>query len=285
MLKQMDKYILVPMIFLMAAVFLILAVIVYVDGYYIFTSTGNKKWLFDLVVIILFPMLTAWMGSAVKPETDTGDKIAAIAMMAVSQLTGFILFRVLGDIWILWMIVMGTVSIWTMVFSVSPVENNADVERKMRWVFAYLIFWAVMFFLFQENFLGGYGKKESNVLSLYGVLMQCIYFAVMILFAYRITDYLGKKHKMMKSMYLIHQAAYVNLMLRVIFGSMYWLGISPFPVCPPFTGVHGVVMDSMCMGILLQSHCENEDLSMLLEEENASFFSKKLVGEHFLLCK
>ena len=245
----------------MAIVSLFLTIITYVDSYSFFSYAGNKKWLFDAMVIIFFPMLTGWIGKELERDSGITNKIAASAVIITFQLMGFILFHTLGKVWVLWMIALGAISIGTMVFSVSEVKNNADVERKLRWVFAYLLFWVAIFFLFQDFSLTGFYRMGYSVLDSYVGILKYVYIALSVIFVMIITEYLGRERKAEKSMYLVKQAAYANLLLRAVLGTVNWMDLSPFPVRPPFVGVYGVIMDSVCMAILIKSGFENDELA------------------------
>lgn len=251
------KRLLTGLAVVMAAIGGFLALIVYVEGFSFFSEPGDKKWLFDLAVVILFPALAAWIGKILERDNTRENKIAAISVIAIFQIVCYLLFRPLGITWILWMILLGGVTLWSMIFSISEVTSTAEAESKMRWIFLYVLGWLSVLGLFRgydtERFYKTVGMKFDASMYIYVVLMVVL---VSVLW-----NYLGRNLRKDKSMYLIQEAAFANLVLRVIFGLSYWLGLSPFAANPPFVGIFGVVMDSVCIAILMKSDSENAALT------------------------
>jgi len=124
---------------------------------YIFGEKLPKKYLFDLVVIILFPALSSMVLASVKETASLAIKLTSAGEILLLTIIGYFLFYGLGYVWLVNMAVLNTVTISAGMYQIPAFAGKRNGSR---------IACMILYVLFHVILLTGLKKGTTGLACL-----------------------------------------------------------------------------------------------------------------------
>lgn len=114
-----------------------------------------------------------------------------------------------------------------------------------------------------QEFMSNRSNYLHNVLCYFGWGAALLIFVILVVFLISTRIMLGKNGKHHKN-YLIYNAAWWTIALRVIIGIPYSMGLLPIPIGLPLSGSIAVYMDTIMISLLICCFFENSEIDFVL---------------------
>lgn len=291
---------------------------VFTDATYINIGifTINKKYMFDPLLFLVFPIWTQCIFRGIREE---GYKVKSVfsasIQLLVLSLISFLFFMKLPNIWLIELAMIESIVIISAIKKYVWKQCAKKKGNTLALMGAYELFWCSLLSVFfrsgitisQYTYGNGWGEYQVNVRTLLGgaaalgkfemlssnptvldflanrnnYLFAGLYYGgwvaavviivVLITFVFATRRMLGK-HAVNNRNHLVYIAAWWTLVLRVILGIPYSLGILAMPVALPFAGKIGLYMDTIALGLLVWAAYEAKKI-------DKSFYKERLMAD------
>ena len=114
-----------------------------------------------------------------------------------------------------------------------------------------------------QEFMSNRSNYLHNVLCYFGWGIALLLFLILAIFLISTRIMLGKNGKYHKN-YLVYNAAWWMIALRVIIGIPYSMGLLPIPIGLPLSGDISLYMDTMAISVLIWCFFENREIDFVL---------------------
>lgn len=274
----------------------------------------NKKCVFDILMVLIFPSWTTFILRKVK-ENDFSVKAVFSGSMQILALTliGFLLYMRTSRIWIIELAVVNVVTLILAVRSYiwKTVQKKGNV---LALLILYGVVWIVLLAMFYHkgqsiyDYMGfaDLNSKNGYFFNIRKILENASFIgqSVVLLRNPYILQFLEGSHYLLPSILfylgwlpaillivvevvfmistagviiqnqqhdgrdIMLQTIWIGLFVRVLGGILYSFGV-PIPILLPFTGTVGIIVDTVCSGILILSFVFNklERYSELIEDK------------------
>lgn len=312
----------------LTSVMVILAIImeVYIMGISIFGNDriqiGNfrmyKKWFFDVVVVVFFPLLVLMLRQALEQEDSYRNRLSAGMSILFFTFAEVLFFGELGNAWMISMAIMNIITVTGFILNTSAaLEARRNERRKV--AAEYILVWIFLIIVRGNLYEGNWNERMTSIRLLLknasafgtsdflkssaqvfyelvyestnmihsllyytGWVPVLIYLSMMTLFMWGMYQYLGRKINRGKWLYPLYQAAFANLLIRYVGGILYGFGFLPIPVNLPFSGTVGFCLDGISLILLIFAGCESGILNGEVGNLLKDLISGKLLED--VLC-
>ncbi len=240
----------------------------------------HKKWIFDVWVIILFPTIVMILEKAVVKVNSNKNKFAAVSVVVLVSLFGFLIFHKLGNAWLVNMALLNVVTVLSFVLYM---HHNCmeEIGKCLCMSILYALFWIFLLLLNRRVGQSFTGYKiiglfdTSRIISLHESWQgKFLYLIILIIFIAGLYHFLESRYCKYKTFYPIYLSAFSRIVLRTIFDFTYSCGLIDSTVSTPFVGNVGLVMDSVCLALLIYSEYENRKLVRTMSMVKTMCFKK-----------